>query len=52
MNMKKFEDFIKEGAVASKEKTVTVRNKKSGKELVITASSLKKHEARGFELVK
>ena len=43
---------MKEGAVPSTEKTVTVKHHKSGKELVVTANSAEKYKSLGYHTVK
>jgi hypothetical protein len=43
---------MKEGAVPSTEKTVTVKHHKSGKELVVTANSADKYKSLGYHPVK
>jgi hypothetical protein len=43
---------VKEGAVPSTEKTVTVKHETSGKELVVTAKSANEYKQRGYHPVK
>jgi hypothetical protein len=43
---------MKEGAVPSTEKTVTVKHKTSGKEMVVTAKSADKYKSLGYHPVK
>lgn len=43
---------VMEGAVPAKEKTVTVRHKTSGKELVVIAQKAKDYEKHGYVVVK
>ena len=46
------ESQVDEGAVPAKEKTVTVRHKISGKELVVTAQKAKEYKQHGYHPVK
>jgi hypothetical protein len=43
---------MQEGAVESKEKTVTVRHETSGKEIVVTAQKAKEYQQQGYHQVK
>lgn len=50
--LKKFKELSMEGAVPSTEKTVTVKHKTSGKELVVTAQKAKEYQQQGYHPVK
>jgi predicted RNA binding protein YcfA (HicA-like mRNA interferase family) len=46
------EEVVSEGAVPSKEETVSVKHKTSGKELRVTKQSVEKYKAMGYHPVK
>jgi len=53
--MKTFAQFLESGEmgpVKSKEKTVTLKHSKSGKEIVVVAKALKKYQKLGYELAE
>jgi hypothetical protein len=50
--LKKFKELSMEGAVPSTEKTVTVKHKTSGKELVVTAQKAKKLKQHDYHPIK
>ena len=50
--LKKFKELSMEGAVSSTEKTVTVKHKTSGKELVVTAQKAKELKQHDYHPIK